>query len=526
MTTAPSPAELLQQMAQAAAALQHACSQLGSAELDAGQAAYYAYLCEQAGQTLTHTEVMAARQLQATGAHQLPAEAFEAVAAAGLEPKLEQIQELPSRTESGRALCKDTVSLLKTWLHLGYGAAKSRVAAAESLLGRTNEDGTTQPAGYPVLGAAFTAGTASPRALMTAAAQLRRAAPDLAHPVPGAPTLPELEAAALDYIIQEPESAKKHLHDALAEAATARRSYESLAAEAGVYRLGERNGLHWYLVKAMAHDAAVIESILEQADNPATLAGNRMALNQLVADGMASQAGKEPALLWDDSASMPEWAREPGSGIPAQTAIPTAAGPDAEVGELEPALRRLAALVATLRARSSGAPDGAGKSPALVEPKVLVHLDYEKMAAGAAVFATTSSGLALSAAEARTMLCTAGIYPVVLSGKGQVLDIGRAQRLFSPHLKRALAARDRGCLYPGCTMPASCCEADHLLAWEDGGPTSVENGALFCPNHHHARHAGLFEVLMRGGVPYVRLPAYLDPQRRLRRNTYWFPPGG
>ncbi|WP_242419678.1 HNH endonuclease signature motif containing protein, partial [Frankia sp. CpI1-P] len=34
-----------------------------------------------------------------------------------------------------------------------------------------------------------------------------------------------------------------------------------------------------------------------------------------------------------------------------------------------------------------------------------------------------------------------------------------------PHLRRALAARDRGCTFPGCDRPPSWCEAHHVIHW-------------------------------------------------------------
>ncbi|MDQ0735848.1 HNH endonuclease signature motif containing protein [Arthrobacter agilis] len=74
----------------------------------------------------------------------------------------------------------------------------------------------------------------------------------------------------------------------------------------------------------------------------------------------------------------------------------------------------------------------------------------------------------LSARSIRRIACDADIVPLVLGGEGQVLDIGRAARLFPPHLRRALVARDRGCAFPDCTIPASWCEAHHMTPWSRG----------------------------------------------------------
>ncbi|XKH55597.1 HNH endonuclease [Citricoccus nitrophenolicus] len=123
----------------------------------------------------------------------------------------------------------------------------------------------------------------------------------------------------------------------------------------------------------------------------------------------------------------------------------------------------------------------------------------------------------------RQLACEADLIPVVLGGSGEVLDVGRSNRLFTPQLRRAITARDGGCTAPGCSIPAPWCEAHHIHHWEDGGPTSVENGALLCSHHHHAVHAGAWEISVRRGIPWFVPARYLDPERRPRRNFYWRP---
>ncbi|MFB0836358.1 DUF222 domain-containing protein, partial [Arthrobacter halodurans] len=65
----------------------------------------------------------------------------------------------------------------------------------------------------------------------------------------------------------------------------------------------------------------------------------------------------------------------------------------------------------------------------------------------------------------RRLACGADLIPVVLGTAGQVLDAGRAARLFSEDQHRVLYARDRGCTAPGCTVPAAGCEAHHVRWW-------------------------------------------------------------
>ena len=127
------------------------------------------------------------------------------------------------------------------------------------------------------------------------------------------------------------------------------------------------------------------------------------------------------------------------------------------------------------------------------------------------------------AATVRKLACEADMLPVVLSGEGRILDIGRAQRLFPPHLRRALHARDGGCAFPGCTIPGPWTEAHHIRHWSRGGPTSTDNGVLLCSHHHHEVHKENWRINVRSGVPWFIPPAYVDPERAPLRNTFFRP---
>ncbi len=114
--------------------------------------------------------------------------------------------------------------------------------------------------------------------------------------------------------------------------------------------------------------------------------------------------------------------------------------------------------------------------------------------------------------------CSAVFEKVLLAPSGAVLQLGRAARFASPAQRRALAARDGGCVVPGCERPPNQCDAHHVDGWALGGRTDVDRMALLCGPHHTATHAGVYELVVRGGVPWVRLPASIDPRRPLLRN--------
>lgn len=94
----------------------------------------------------------------------------------------------------------------------------------------------------------------------------------------------------------------------------------------------------------------------------------------------------------------------------------------------------------------------------------------------------------LAPAVVRQLACDADIIPVVLGSDGEVLDIGRAVRLFTKGQRQALWHRDKQCTYPGCDMPAGWVQAHHLIHWVDGGPSDLSNAALLCQRHHTTVH--------------------------------------
>jgi len=90
------------------------------------------------------------------------------------------------------------------------------------------------------------------------------------------------------------------------------------------------------------------------------------------------------------------------------------------------------------------------------------------------------------------------------------LDLGRAARYANRAQRRALAARDRGCAYPGCDRSPHACDAHHITWWEHDGPTDLDNLVLLCRFHHVLVHAGLSRIDTIDHRPVVRL---IDPDQ-------------
>jgi hypothetical protein len=98
------------------------------------------------------------------------------------------------------------------------------------------------------------------------------------------------------------------------------------------------------------------------------------------------------------------------------------------------------------------------------------------------------SGTADRGGLAAQLRAAAALLPPPLGAPVELLELGRATRVVSPALRRALAVRDGGCAAPGCDRPPPWTDAHHLRHWLHGGPTSLENLVLLCRVHHVAVH--------------------------------------
>ncbi|MFL6128429.1 MAG: DUF222 domain-containing protein [Mycobacteriales bacterium] len=169
-------------------------------------------------------------------------------------------------------------------------------------------------------------------------------------------------------------------------------------------------------------------------------------------------------------------------------------GPDPR----SPGRRRAEALVQLARrAVAAGDLPAAGGEP----PQVVVTVPLQVLRTGVGA-GMLDDGNPISATTARRLACDARIIPAVLGGRGEPLDLGRARRLFTGPLRRALVLRDRGCAFPGCDRPPGWCDAHHIRPWATGGPTTLTNGVLLCRHHHRLAETGDWQItLTPDGIP-------------------------
>jgi Domain of unknown function (DUF222)/HNH endonuclease len=117
---------------------------------------------------------------------------------------------------------------------------------------------------------------------------------------------------------------------------------------------------------------------------------------------------------------------------------------------------------------------------------ITVTIDFNDLkAATADATGQLVYGDALSAAAIRRLACDAKILPLVLGSNSEPLDVGRSERLVNRAMRRALNARDKGCVV--CGAPPIQCDAHHVQSWIDGGPTAVNNLVLLCRRHRVSR---------------------------------------
>lgn len=175
---------------------------------------------------------------------------------------------------------------------------------------------------------------------------------------------------------------------------------------------------------------------------------------------------------------------------------------DGGVGEVDPrtpATRRADALLEIV-GRGVAAPEGVTRSP---RTTLVVTMSLEALLEQVRGAGLLDTDAALSPSAVRRLACEAGIVPMVLGARSEVLDLGYTQRLFTPAQRRALAVRDGGCSFPDCTVPPQWCDAHHVVHWLFGGRTDLLNGALLCGRHHTVVHQrGLTATVTATGVTW------------------------
>ena len=169
-------------------------------------------------------------------------------------------------------------------------------------------------------------------------------------------------------------------------------------------------------------------------------------------------------------------------GAALKTALEALMGPPAADDERTPAQRRADALVELARQQldEGNLPESGGQKPHLV---VTAGEETLRKAPGAPPAELEWADL-VPAETARRIACDCSLTMVV-DGEPRPTT-----RVVPGPTRRALIARDKGCRWVGCDMPAAWCDAHHVKHWADGGSHKLRNLELLCRRHHRMAHEG------------------------------------
>ncbi|SEB67636.1 HNH endonuclease [Paramicrobacterium humi] len=101
---------------------------------------------------------------------------------------------------------------------------------------------------------------------------------------------------------------------------------------------------------------------------------------------------------------------------------------------------------------------------------------------------------------------------------GAVLSVGRDRYAVPADLRKTIEVRDKVCGFPGCNRSARQCDVDHILAWQDGGETDLENLNCLCRRHHVLKHSSTWQV-QRDDDGTIIWTSPLGQKYRIRRST-------
>ena len=262
---------------------------------------------------------------------------------------------------------------------------------------------------------------------------------------------------------------------------------------------GAAFGTHAATAHVAPHGTAATGSAASSATGSAASSATGSAATGPAASRHAAASGSAaagPAASRDAGA-----ARAAASGSAA--AGPAASGDAGAAGTTAPgtaAPGTAAPGTAAGSAAPGSAPGSAGSTSA--DPRARVTCTCGAARRGVGI---TEHGQILTPSEVRRLACDAGLIPLVLGSKGEVLDVGREQRSATDAQRAALIKRDGGCTFPNCTAPPSWCEAHHLIEWIRGGATDLWNLALLCRHHHRETHSkGHLGTATIHGVTWTR----------------------
>ena len=148
-------------------------------------------------------------------------------------------------------------------------------------------------------------------------------------------------------------------------------------------------------------------------------------------------------------------------------------------------------------------------------PAVRLHVTATDLERGAGAAHLEGQVASVSVDTAKRHACAAGVIPIAFDSDGQVVNVGRTQRLFTHRQRIGLATRDGGCRFPDCGRPPGWTEAHHINEWDrDHGRTDIADGVLLCRHHHMLVHNNGWRVARTGAEYFVIPPRSIDSEQQ------------
>ena len=132
----------------------------------------------------------------------------------------------------------------------------------------------------------------------------------------------------------------------------------------------------------------------------------------------------------------------------------------------------------------------------------------------------------IPASMARTLVAdgASSFYRVLTDPRdGAPLEIGRKSYRIPNNMRQWLRMRDGKCPFPGCSNHSLDNDADHILAWAQGGTTGISNLGQPCPKHHRLKHTTQWKP---AGASTDKPPGWISPtgRRYASEEQDWEPP--
>ncbi|RAX45967.1 hypothetical protein DQ353_20675 [Arthrobacter sp. AQ5-05] len=488
----------------------------------------------------------------------------------------------PRTVPTGKLQFKTPADCLAGMAGIDYFEALNRMQAGDDLLPGVDEHGMPRGPRYPQLAQQLATGKSAPGTVAAAARKLEKLRPIIESRPDAAQIAEQIECRVAQSLAEGDAKNTTKLFDKISDElddADSTPTPKEIRNKTGISVTKRTRHFTYFTACMLNADAEVFLSHFAESDNARTLAGNRQAIAAAAtvpgrgpatgpsttqadgtpsgstdhagigtADGATSSTATDPGFNagtnttpaeadgtsptangtpstpeTPDSnpepapADGPDWFDHPPGAETFDDPPPFETGTGAVSEEPTPAQRHLQTLLNLMRTPRTSANGATG----LPTAKLFVYITLEVLLGLARGAGWSAHGLEISVAEVRKRLAEFGFIPITLGGEGQILDYGRERRYPPESMKQAIRARDRGCLKPACAVPPEHCDYHHIKPWSEGGTTSVWNLGMFCPSEHRGADKGDFEVVMKNGVPWVKLAPFEDPDQLPRRNKHW-----